>query len=164
MAFLLWRRVLSLGMLFLLALPLRAAGEFPLPAFLPEVTAYPAGEVAALQPLAALLGCTATRDELSGEVTVARQGCTFVFSPLGLSARDNGQAVRLPFAPMMRNATCYVPLRALITALHGTVQPGVHAGTLAITLPGLAAPVGACRSARRRGMRRRWTRRISSCT
>ncbi len=74
-------RMLALGILCSLAVSLQAAGEFTLPSFPPEVLAYPVGELVALQPLAALLGCSAKRNLLTGEVTVARQGCTFVAPP-----------------------------------------------------------------------------------
>jgi len=133
-------RMFTFGILLAIAVPLMAADVFPLPTFLPEVLAYPTGDVVALQPLVELLGCTATRNELTGEVTVARQDSTLIFSPLMLTAQSNAQAVQLPCVPMLRDQTYYVPLLPLITALKGTVQPGAP-GTLSISMPGFTAPL-----------------------
>jgi len=134
------RRMLLLGICCLLSMPLWAAGDFPLPSFPPEVIAYPAGEVVALQPLATLLGCTAKRDLLTGEVTVARQGNTFTCAPHTLAAVVNGTPGKLTLMPMQRGNTCYVPLRPLIAALKGTVGEG-NTGLLTLTLPGWAQPM-----------------------
>ncbi|HEY3416685.1 MAG TPA: copper amine oxidase N-terminal domain-containing protein, partial [Armatimonadota bacterium] len=102
----------------------------------PDVLVFGTVEMVPLTPLAEIWGAQLTADK--GAVTFTRGQQTFTCTPGKRAARANGTAVTLPLAPFQRVGVTYVPLRALVAALGGTVvQPqGQH--PLTAIVPSLA--------------------------
>ncbi len=93
--------------------------------------------VAPLTPLCELIGATCVTE--GDTLTVTRQERAFRCTLGTHAAFRNAEAVTLPLVPWRVDGEPYVPLRALVEALGGTVQPPGDGYT--VTLPGLVTPL-----------------------
>ncbi len=118
------RYLLLLCGLALLCLP-PAAGAATVPPVacaMPMVLVLGEVEMVPLAPFAEVVGAAASEDMLTGAVTITRGKNSFTCTPDQKSATANGKPVELPMAPFIRRAALYVPLRAAVAGLQGTVN------------------------------------------
>ncbi len=74
-----------------------------------------------------------------GDITTVCLGKrTFTYSLNATIATCDGVKITLPLAPFSYSGVVYVPLRALITSLGGTLSEGTDPSIIAVALPGIA--------------------------
>jgi len=109
----------------------------------PVVPAAPQAAVVkgvSLVPLRAIADlCAATYTTKDARLTVTLGGHSLACEVGEEHAWQDGKAITLPMAPVMYLGSCYVPARALVTALGGTLA-APSPTTLQLTFPG-AAPL-----------------------
>ena len=115
------------GVLPLLAAPVAVLPEAP------AVLAFQQAGMAPVRPLAEIGGATISAK--GALVTVTRDGHTFAFTADSTAALQDGKKITLPLAPFTNSGITYVPVRALVTALGGTMTPATDPHHVQVTFP-----------------------------
>jgi len=114
------------------ALPLFALPAKIVPAAPDVVTVKDVG-MAPLRAIAEICGANITDTRKVYTVTLGEHN--FVCSEGDVKAWQDGAIMTLPLAPFTIDGCCYAPVRALVTALGGTLKADAHGQSLEITLP-----------------------------
>ncbi|OPZ86331.1 MAG: translocation protein TolB [bacterium ADurb.Bin429] len=123
--------------LVLTALPIRAQEMISVEA--PDVLGFPACAMVPAAPLAELT--QAQVKTADGALTFTRQGRSFSCTTGSTVATANGKKVTLPLVPFARAQVTYIPLRACVEALGGTLTVNAARTVAQVKLPNLAQPV-----------------------
>lgn len=99
----------------------------------PPVLAFKQVGMVPLRPMAEITGATLTAAK--GSVTVKLGAHSFTFTTGSTAAKQDGTKIKLPLAPFTSASITYVPVRALVTALGGTLGNGDTPKTLRVTFP-----------------------------